>query len=237
MEKIELLYTQERQLEELEEAIAYRFKNKLLLIEALTHRSFTHEHPFLELENNQRLEFLGDAVLGLSIAHAAYEVEPLLPEGKMTRLRAAVVCEESLADIAIRIELADYLQLGNGEIVDGGREKSSILADAMEAVFAAIYLDSGLKEAKACILRLMQAHLFLALNGKLTNDYKSSLLEYAQSQANQPQVLFSFIEKTGPAHKQAYVAEVRMGEFVANGQGSTKKQAEQEAAKRLLNML
>lgn len=237
MDNIEILYSQKLRLEDLEKALAYQFKNKLLLVEALTHRSFTHERPRLELENNQRLEFLGDAVLGLSVAEAAYQVEPFLPEGKMTRLRAAVVCEESLADVAKRIGLADYLQLGNGEIVDGGRDKPSILADAMEAIFAAIYLDSDFSRAKTCILQLMEAYIFLALAGKLSHDYKSSLLEYAQSQAEQTKVSFHIIEQTGPAHKQAYVAEVHMGNYLARGEGSTKKQAEQEAAKNLLNMI
>lgn len=155
----------------------------------------------------------------------------------MTKLRAAVVCEESLADCAEKIGLADYLQLGNGEIQDGGREKPSILADALEAVFAAIYVEAGFLVAKHSVLKLMSPYISLALAGKLSSDYKTQLLEYAQSLKEQEKIEFKIISSTGPVHKQHYTARVTLGNMTAEGSGGTKKQAEQQAAKQLLNML
>lgn len=236
-ENLAQFYTQAADLSELEDALNYHFKNRLLLVVALTHRSFTHEQPQLTLENNQRLEFLGDAVLGLSIAANAYTQAEHLSEGKMTKLRAAVVCEESLADCAQRISLAQYLQLGNGEIVDGGKEKPSILADAMEAIFGAIFLESGFTSAEACINKLFRPYIALALAGKLSNDYKTALLEYAQGLAEPLPVEFKIVDSSGPVHKKIYTAQVTFGSYEAVGSGGTKKQAEQEAAKQVLNML
>ena len=236
-EKFDQFYKQAADLNQLETSLNYQFMNRMLLITALTHRSFTHEQPNLTLENNQRLEFLGDAVLGLSVAANAFTQEANLSEGQMTKLRAAVVCEESLADCAQRISLAEYLQLGNGEIVDGGREKPSILADAMEAIFGAIFLESGFSCAEACINNLFRPYIALALAGKLSNDYKTALLEYAQGLAEPLPVEFKIVASDGPVHKKVYTAQVKFGAYEAEGSGGTKKQAEQQAAKHVLNML
>ncbi len=235
--EISNLYGQEEDLSHLEAALAYRFQDRAYLITALTHRSFKHEHAAFSLDNNQRLEFLGDAILGFTIAAQLFQHTPLLTEGQMTKLRAAVVCEEILSEVAVSINLAAYLQLGRGEIQDGGRTKASILADALEAVFAAIFLDGGAKAAEACINILLMPYLELALKGKLSHDYKTRLLEYAQSQTPPLHAAFSIVDSFGPVHNQVYLARAELGELSAEAKGKSKKQAEQAAAKQVLGML
>lgn len=220
----------------LEEKLGHRFAERALLLEALTHPSYVHEHPEFGLSDNQRLEFLGDSVLGLSISRLAFSLRPPLSEGQMTRLRAAVVCESSLADCALKLGLADCLFLGKGESKSSG-VKASVLADAMESLFAAIFLDASFAEAEACVLRLLRPYADLALAGRLTADYKTTLIEHAQKQPGHPCPVYEIIETSGPVHARVFVARVSLLGKSAEGSGPSKKQAEQQASKRLLDML
>ena len=217
-------------MQELEKKLNYTFKNPALLSEALSHSSYANEHRSARLSSNERLEFLGDSVLGFVTAEFLFARHPDLPEGDLTRIRAALVCEQSLHEVAQKLELGKYLKLGKGEETGGGRTRPSILADATEAVFAAVYLDGGIGEASALIHRvLLDAEREEAVEER-RKDYKTALQELVQRRANQ-ELTYRMAGEQGPDHNKTFAAEVLLnGQLVGSGTGHSKKEAEQAAA-------
>ncbi|MBR3524513.1 MAG: ribonuclease III [Lachnospiraceae bacterium] len=214
----------------LEEAISYRFRDRSLLTEALTHSSYAHERKINKIACNERLEFLGDAVLELVSSRYIFQRYPQLPEGSMTRLRAALVCEEALAECAARIGLGELLFLGKGEEACGGRRKASVTSDAYEAVLGAMYLDGGLEAVSALIEREVLADCDRHLKEK---DPKSELQEFLWGSGRQYAIRYELVEESGPAHEKNFVIELVVdGIRCGRGEGKNKKIAEKEAALR-----
>lgn len=225
---------EEQDLSALEEIIGYRFENRELLKQALTHSSYANERCINKSENYERLEFLGDAVLELVSSEFLFRVNPGLPEGKMTKLRASMVCESALAFCARDIRLEEYILLGKGEECTGGRRRDSITSDVMEAVIGAIYLDGGMAPAKAYIDRFVLSDLE---HKKLFYDSKSNLQEVVQGKFKKS-LEYELLDVCGPEHDQTFRVQVRMGEEVlGTGEGHTKKAAEQQAAYEALLLL
>ncbi len=213
------------------------FKDKSLLEQALIHSSYSNENPHIASSSNERLEFLGDAVLGLIVAEKLYRDFPDFTEGKMTKLRAALVRRETLAAIAKSIGLGDYLYLGKGEELSGGSNKLANLAAAMEAVIAAVLLDRGITVTRNFILRLFKPELQKAINQSKGTDYKSELQELIQS-SEQKVPTYHVVEATGPDHGKTFTVEVRLGNtLLGRGTGKSKKAAETEAARSALEEL
>jgi len=208
-----------------------------LLSEALNHSSYANEHRGAHVSSNERLEFLGDAVLGFVSAEFLYRQHGDLPEGDLTRLRAALVCEESLHEVAQKLGLGRYLKLGRGEEGGGGRMRTSILADATEAVFAAVYLDGGIEAASRLIHRVLLDAEREELVEERRRDYKTALQELIQRQANQ-ELTYRMAGEQGPDHDKTFVVEVLLnGELIGSGSGHSKKEAEQAAAAAALENL
>jgi len=223
-------------MEKLEERIGYRFKNKKLLETALTHSSFANERHNDSRESYERQEFLGDSVLGLVTAEFLFAHEPLLPEGRMTRLRAELVCEASLHKTALALGLGQYMHLGKGEANTGGRERPSILADMVEAIIAAIYLDSGMDEARRFVLEKVLGDVEIS-EQRRSADYKTRLQELVQRKANQ-HISYELIGESGPDHNKIFQFEVRINGIPSGtGSGRTKKEAEQMAACKALEAM
>lgn len=220
----------------LEANIGYRFADSELLTRALTHRSYSNEQT-IPSQHNERLEFLGDAVLDLVIGERLYLDFPELPEGELTRLRAEVVNERVLADAARAVGLGDSLLLGRGEDRSGGRTKESLLANALEALIGAVFRDGGWESARLVTERLLEAHLAEAVACKGGRDYKTRLQEYLQTTRGcLPNYLLA--GSTGPDHERVFHVEVRIGSVVLGcGEGRSKKAAEQEAASQALARL
>lgn len=224
-------------METLEKNLGYRFKNPARLDEALRHSSYANEHRSAAGQSNERLEFLGDSVLGFVTAEFLFARYPDLPEGDLTRMRAALVCEKSLHEVAQRLELGKWLMLGNGEEAGGGRTRASILADATEAVFAAVYLDGGLAEASALIHRQLLDGGREESVERRRHDYKTALQELVQRKPNQ-QMEYRMAGEHGPDHNKSFTAEVLLnGTVVGRGEGRSKKEAEQAAAGAALRAL
>lgn len=216
---------------EFQEKIGYQFQNQNLLKQALTHSSFSNERRMSKLANNERLEFLGDAVLELTSSEFLFEKYPNYPEGELTRLRASLVCEQTLAFCTRELELGKYLLLGKGEDLTGGRERKSILSDALEAVIGAIYLDGGLASAKEFIYRFILNDIE---KKQLFFDSKTILQELVQGR-REGELRYQLIDESGPDHDKKYVVQVLVGQRVlGQGEGKTKKSAEQEAAYKAL---
>ena len=212
----------------LEEKLGYTFTNPALLENALTHSSFANENKSRGAQSNERLEFLGDSVLGMVTADYLYRAHPDLPEGVLTRTRAALVCEESLAEVAGLLDLGSYLKLGKGEEAGGGRERPSIVADAVEAVIAAIYLDGGIGSARKVIRRFI---LDREEEKAASRDYKTALQELIQRESGQV-LNYRLTGSSGPDHAKIFSVEVDLnGVTVGAGRGHSKKEAEQMAAK------
>lgn len=225
------------ELGELQQKIKVSFKEPALLEQALLHMSYINENSGNGKVSNERMEFLGDAVLGLVIAEKLYHDFPELDEGEMTRLRAAVVSRDTLARIARTVNLGDFLYLGKGEEASGGRSKPSNLARALEAVIAAIFLDQGLGAARDFILELFGAELEKAINQDAGVDYKSRLQELMQSERQQTPT-YRIVEVQGPDHAREFTVEVMVGKRVlGQGKGRSKKTAEEEAARFALDRL
>lgn len=224
-------------MQELEKKLNYTFRKSALLQEALNHSSYANEHRSAHLHSNERLEFLGDSVLGFVTAEFLFLQHPDLPEGDLTRIRAALVCEQSLYEVARKLDLGSYLKLGRGEEAGGGRERTSILADAMEAVFAAVYLDGGITAASALIHQcLLDAEKEEAVEER-RRDYKTALQELVQRQADQV-LVYQVVGEQGPDHAKTFEAEVLLnGTPLGTGCGHSKKEAEQAAAKSALEAL
>ena len=216
-------------IKDLEAAIGYKFKNITLLQIALTHSSYANEQWHDSLKSNERLEFLGDSVLGMVVAEHLYKTFPDRLEGDLTRMRADMVCEASLAKIAERIELGQYLLLGHGEEQSGGRNRPSILADAVESVLAACFLDGGMDAARSFIEKFVLCNV---PQSRLRNvDYKTALQELVQQKKNQ-QISYRLVGESGPDHNKSFCVEVTLnGTVVGKGTGSSKKRAEQDAAR------
>lgn len=218
----------------LEKKLGYTFRDKGLLEHALTHSSYANEHREAGLTSNERLEFLGDSVLGLVVADDLYRTHSDMPEGDLTRLRAALVCENSLVHVANELNLGRYLRLGKGEDAGGGRTRPSILADAVEAVLAAVYLDGGIGEARKLIRALL---LERVENSPLERDYKTTLQELVQRESGQV-ISYRLTKEQGPDHAKFFTVEVDLnGSPLGIGAGSSKKEAEQAAAKAAIEKL
>ena len=222
---------------DLEKKLNYTFRNQALLEEALNHSSYANEHRAGGLRSNERLEFLGDSVLGFVTAEFLFCQHPDLPEGDLTRIRAALVCEQSLYEVAQKLGLGQYLKLGRGEEAGGGRERISILADATEAVFAAVYLDGGIEAASALIHRCLLDAEKEEVVEERRRDYKTALQELVQRQADQV-LTYHMTGEAGPDHDKTFQAEVQLnGLPIGAGSGHSKKEAEQAAAKAALETL
>ena len=212
---------------ELEKKIGYKFENFDLLVNAMTHSSYANEHHISYTGNNERLEFLGDAVLEVTSSEFLFHKYPDLPEGKLTKKRASMVCEPTLALCAREIPLGDYLLLGKGEEATGGRKRDSIVSDAMEALIGAIYLDGGFANAKEFINRFVLKDIE---NKQLFYDSKTTLQEIVQGQFEED-VRYVLVKEEGPDHNKSFYVEAILGEKVlGQGCGHTKKAAEQKAA-------
>ena len=220
-------------MKELQKKLNYSFSDKELIATALTHSSYANEH---RCQSNERLEFVGDSVLGMVVAMHLYRTFPNLPEGKMTRMRAELVCEQSLWEVADKLGFGAYLRLGKGEALTGGRERHSILADCVEAVIAALYMDGGFEVAK----KFVDDHILSKLESLGTTpvgDYKTRLQELVQRFHGQS-LSYELLGESGPDHMKVFCAAVYLnGEMIGQGEGRTKKEAEQNAASRALEEL
>lgn len=220
----------------LEERLGYSFRNRALLETALTHSSYANENRASGIVCNERLEFLGDSVLGVTVADFLYRHFPDMPEGRMTRLRAELVCEQSLHRVALELHLGDYLRLGKGEEHNGGRKRASILSDAVEAVIAAMYLDAGMETAAGFIHRCLLDDV-RAIETPSFTDYKTSLQELVQRHSGQV-LSYELVGEEGPDHAKTFRVQVCLnGDPIGRGTGRTKKEAEQTAAANALEAL
>ena len=218
----------------LEEKLGYSFQNRALLENALTHSSCANESRG-KLQSNERLEFLGDSILGMVVADHLYRNHPDLPEGVLTRTRAALVCEDSLVLVAEELGLGDYLRLGKGEEAGGGRNRPSIRADAVEAVLAAVYLDGGIGSARKIIQKYILSREVAGLTKP--RDYKTALQELVQRESGQV-LAYRLTGEEGPDHNKRFFVEVTLnGTGVGQGSGRSKKEAEQMAAKAAIEKL
>jgi ribonuclease-3 len=224
-------------LKELEKTIDYHFKDNDKLQLALTHSSYANEKKSEGLVSNERIEFLGDSVLNIITSDYIYKNHPELPEGEMTKTRAAIVCESSLKKCAEKINLGDYLFLGKGEENTGGRKRTSILSDAFEALIGAIYLDGGLENAGKFIFKSME-DIYLNIKSKdVFKDYKTQFQEIIQKQSEQ-HISYCIVEEKGPDHNKVFTAQLSVGDVPYGiGRGRTKKEAEQNAAEAALKKM
>ena len=222
-------------IKDLEAALGYKFQNITLLQNALTHSSYANERWHNSLLSNERLEFLGDSILGMVVAEYLYAHFPDRPEGELTRMRADMVCETSLASIAGRLGLGKHLLLGHGEERFGGRSRASILADAVESVIAAAFLDGGMEAAKGIITRFVLCDV--PAERMHNTDYKTALQELVQQKKNQV-LCYRMVGESGPDHDKSFTAQVLLNDrVIGEGIGSSKKRAEQDAARAALEQL
>ena len=222
---------------EFEQKIGYQFQNRDYLETALTHSSFNREKN-TKHQDNERLEFLGDAFFDAVISVELYERLKHVTEGKLTKTRALIVCESALAQVARGYELGSYLNLGHGEDTCGGRHKDSILADSMEAVIGAIYLDGGYQAMQNFVKKSFSRMIDQAIDGKLFSDYKSEVQEILQGKGKPVTIAYETDREEGPAHDKTFFVHLSCnGEIMGKGIGKSKKEAEQNAAKQTLEML
>lgn len=225
------------QLRKLEEILGVNFEDVNILNQALIHPSYAYERGLPHNVHNQRLEFLGDAVLELIISEWIYKEYPNYTEGELTKFRALLVCEESLAALSRELSLGDYLIIGKGEEVTGGRKKESILADAFEALVGAMYLDRGMEVVSAFIKDKFKSIVAKAEAGKLSNDYKTFLQEMLQ-RISPDKITYNVVKEEGPDHDKTFFVEVTWKDNVlGRGCGKSKKEAEQDAAKSAIRFL
>ena len=220
-------------LEEFENKIEYKFKDIKLLKNAFTHTSYANEN---KVQSNEKLEFLGDAILEFTVSEYLYKNYKTLKEGEMTKVRATVVCEDSLYKIATKYHFDELLYLGRSERLSGGAQKPAILADSVEAVIAAIFMDSGIEAAKRFIIDNLKDEIENASKNVGQKDYKTVLQEELQKHGS-VKIEYEIIEEKGPDHDKTFVSEVKCdGKVLATGSGNTKKQAEMEAARKALEI-
>lgn len=237
LKRAQLDLGRKEKLNELMRRIGVRLKNLELLEEALTHPSYCAEHPHLNRRSNQHLEFLGDSVLGLIVTHHLYMRYPDLPEGELARIKAAVVSEQVLAQVAEKLGLGEFLLLGRGEERAGGRGRPSTLADAFEAIVGAIFIERGLKATAEAIIPLLSEHIELIRSEHIVLDYKSRLQELTQ-QHFRSVPKYMVVSERGPDHMKTFVVAVCVGrKRIATGAGRSKKEAEQAAARVALEKL
>lgn len=220
---------------QLQNELNFIFKDITLLNGALTHSSYANEHRKTNMIHNERLEFLGDSVLNLAVSDYIYKKYPYYPEGNLTKIRATVVCESALALIAKKIKLGDYLLLGKGEEATGGRNRDSILADALEALIGAMYLDKGFRDVQRFVIRLLEKEIMEASKkGELFIDYKTKLQETLQRN-RKASIEYKIVKEEGPDHdKKFHILALIDKEEFGRGYGRSKKEAEQRAAKEVL---
>ncbi len=215
----------------------YEFKDKQLLANALCHSSYANENKEKGAKSNERLEFLGDSVLGLICAEYLFEKYQSMPEGELTKLRSTIVCEQSLYEFAESIALGEQLMLGRGELNGGGKTRPSVLADAVEAVLAAIYIDGGIEAARGFILGFIESKARKVTQSQQVVDYKTTLQEIVQKN-HEETLSYHVKEESGPDHEKSFVIEVHINSNpIAEGRGKSKKQAEQAAAKAALELM
>jgi len=215
----------------LQEEIGYRFNNEKLIEQALTHSSYTREKNLPRAECNERLEFLGDAFFDAIIGEELYNRLPTKKEGYLTKYRALVVCEASLAQVGRKLEIGELLKLGKGENQSGGRNRESVIADAMEAIIGAIYKDGGYETVRELVLKLFDQRIDDAVNGRLHSDYKSEFQERMQSKGP-AEIQYVLMDEQGPDHAKIFYIKVLVDDVAyGEGTGHSKKEAEQQAAK------
>lgn len=224
-------------LREFADSLDIPMTNLDLLNRALTHTSYANENKHQHIHHNERLEFLGDAILDLVIGEYLFLQFPQMPEGELTKARASVVCESALAECSVKFHIGQYLRLGRGEACSGGRDRSSILADAFEAVVGAIYIDSSYEAAASFILSHLKKRLDLVKSGDYGRDYKTLFQEFIQRDGEQP-VIYNLYKEEGPDHDKTFFMEVWVNEQILGcGSGKSKKDAEQQAAQAALRDL
>ena len=230
-------FKKEESLKILEKKLNHDFKNKLFLKNSLSHSSYANENKLGIINSNERLEFLGDAILNLIVSQYLYKKYPHYPEGELTKIRAKVVCESSLAYIARKIGVGDYLLLGKGEETTGGRERDSILADTVEAMIGAVYMDSDFQTANKHLLAQFEDDIVKAVEkGELFFDYKTELQEKYQKHSNS-KIEYNIYNEEGPEHNKTFFMNVILnGKILGTGKGKNKKEAEQMAAKVALTL-
>lgn len=220
-----------------EDELIYQFTDVSLMTTAMTHSSYANEHRDLHMQNNERLEFLGDSILGLVSADYVFHRYPNVPEGQLTKVRAAVVCEKTLYEVAKELGLDHHLLLGHGEEMGGGRQRPSILADSVEALIGAIYLDGGLEAARSFIMTFLPAKVDLAEAGHAFRDYKTALQEIVQKN-RQETLQYRLSGESGPDHDKRFTVQVLLNSNIfAEGIGRSKKEAEQMAARSALELM
>lgn len=222
-------------LSELEKTVGYVFRDPVHILVATTHSSFSNEAKD-GIDCNERLEFLGDSVLSFVTSRYLYENFPELPEGEMSRIRASAVCEKTLCSIARRMDLGAYLRLGHGEECQNGRNRPSILADAFEALLAAIYLDGGIEPVRNFLLPIISSEIGSIIESGADRDYKTALQQFIQQERGSL-LEYVTVGESGPAHDKTFFVEVRLnGNVIGHGKGSSKRKAEQSAAMEALSL-
>jgi len=228
---------EKKKLKQFEKLLGYSFKKKDLLFRALTHKSYSNERDMAYKDHNERYEYLGDAVLELSISHILFEDFPKQPEGELSKIRAAVVNERQLAEIARSINLGNYMNMGKGEEMTGGRNKPSLLSDAYEAVLGAIFLDKGFDKAKKVVSKHFKKILKSAGTKDFYKDFKTRLQEVSQSEFKTVPK-YKLVRESGPDHRKTFEVNLFIGkELFGVGNGNSKKNAEQNAAKAALEKI
>ncbi len=221
----------------LESKIGYKFNNSIYLERALTHSSYNREKN-TKHQDNERLEFLGDAFFDAIISAELFRLMEKETEGRLTKTRSLVVCENSLANAARKIQLGEYIMIGRGEEMAGGRERESILADAMEAVIGAIYLDGGYEKTRSFVISVFADTIKKAVSGELFSDYKSEIQEKLQKNGKNLSIVYTTDREEGPAHDKTFFVHLSYdGKILGEGNGKSKKEAEQNAAKEALSRL
>ena len=225
----------ESQFAQLQKKLGYKFKDTSMLETALTHSSYANEKKKNRAYSNERLEFLGDSILGMTVAKLIFMKYPTMSEGKMTRLRAELVCEKSLLALAVRLDIGECILLGHGEEKSGGRNRPSILADAVEAILAAVYLEAGPKRVEKLIIKHLMPQTEISKIER--TDHKSALQERVQIKMDQV-LSYKITDESGPDHQKSFTVQVSLnGEPIGSGTGPTKKEAEQMAAKAALDTI
>lgn len=222
--------------DQLQTRLGHIFNDSSLLLKAMTHSTYAYEHRHEDMPSNERLEFLGDAVLDLAVSDALFRMKSGLDEGVMSKSRSLVVCENTLAQLASKLGIGKLLRLGKGEESTSGRDKPSNLSNAMEAVFGAVYLDAGFDKALTVIQTLFSHEIEESASGSLVHDYKSRLLELSQARPDLGKIRFTIISEDGPVHDRIFTAGVLQGDqMIGKGTGSSKKEAEQMGAREAIS--
>ncbi len=217
-----------------QDSLGYLFKDIQILETALTHSSYANENKSAGVSSNERLEFLGDSVLNLIVSNHIFLSCPDLPEGQLTKIRASVVCEPALKEMAVDLDIGNFIRLGKGEEITGGRNRPSILSDAFESIVAAIYIDGGYQQAEAFVLRLVEETIEKSAKGLGLMDYKTKLQEELQKKGD-VKIKYEVVNEIGPDHNKQFSVQVECnGKIMGVGQGKSKKEAEQRAAENAL---